>query len=83
MENQIDNKTFEEFEKTILDGDKTQDVKYNIDRGIEASVKYDFLKEIYGSAEVDKALHEEEKLFLDLSDMDVFKKVSERLGKGI
>jgi hypothetical protein len=77
------NNQIEEFEKNILDPDKTGGIKYSIDRDIEASVKYDFLKEIYGTTQVELALHEEGKSLLDLSDLDTFKKISEILGRGI
>lgn len=61
-----------EFEKVILDKENGNQIKYSVDRGIEASVKYDFLCEKYGKERVDLFLSDLQRTFVDLSDESFF-----------
>ena len=81
MEDKLDNEHFENFENTILDQGKTGEIKYTIDRDIEASVRYDFLRDLHGGENVKLALESEGKTFIDLSDTDLFRSIRERLSK--
>ena len=75
MDGKINNESLIEFEKNILNSKKTGDVKYSIDRDIEASVKYDFLAERHGKDLVDLALKENGSTLIDLSDTETFNKI--------
>jgi hypothetical protein len=81
MEDKLDNQQFENFEGTILNQEKTGEIKYSIDRDIEASVRYDYLSEIHGIEKVKNALDGIGKTFIDLSDTNLFREISERLSK--
>ena len=68
-------KELQEFEDQIFDKEKNSDVKYNIDRSIEASVKYDFLVETYSKERVDSIVPD----FLKLHDFSYFQEVQKKL----
>lgn len=68
-------KELQEFEDQIFDKSKNPDVKYNIDHSIEASVKYDFLKEMYGKEKVDSIVPD----FLKLHDFSYFQEIQKKL----
>lgn len=68
-------KELQDFEDQIFDSEKNPSVKYNIDRSIEASVKYDFLVETFGKEEVDSIVSD----FLELHDHSYFVTVKTKL----
>lgn len=68
-------KELQDFEDKIFDSEKNPSVKYNIDRSIEASVKYDFLVETFGKEEVDSIVSD----FLELHDHSYFVTVKTKL----
>jgi hypothetical protein len=63
------------FENMILNKENTEEIKYSIDRSIEASVKYSYLTEKYGKEAVDNLVSD----VLILSDYDVFLQIKEQL----
>jgi hypothetical protein len=67
-------KEIQEFEDQIFDKNKNSEVKYNIDYGIEASVKYDFLVETFGKEKVDSVVD-----FSKLHDFSYFTEVQKKL----
>jgi hypothetical protein len=67
-------KELQEFEDLINDP-ANNEVKYSIDRSIEASVKYSYLTEKYGKEAVDNLVPDA----LTLSDYDVFVEVKKQL----
>jgi hypothetical protein len=67
-------KELQEFEDLINDPTNSE-VKYSIDRSIEASVKYSYLTEKYGKEAVDNLVQD----VLTLSDYDVFLEIKEQL----
>ncbi len=72
------NDRVEDFEKIIL-GDKVPKIKYTVDNDIESSVRYDFLCENFGKAEVNSALANLDMTFLELSDLEKYKSITEIL----
>ena len=60
-------KEIQDFENSINNPDNTE-IKYTIDRSIEASVKYDYLTEVYGKEKVDAVVPD----FSVLYDHEVF-----------
>jgi len=67
-------KELQEFEDLINDS-ANNEVKYSIDRSIEASVKYSYLTEKYGKEVVDNLVPDT----LALSDYDVFLEIKKQL----
>jgi hypothetical protein len=67
-------KELQEFEDLINDP-ANNEVKYSIDRSIEASVKYSYLTEKYGKEVVDNLVPDT----LALSDYDVFLEIKKQL----
>lgn len=67
-------KEIEDFEKSLNGPENTQ-IKYNIDRGIEASVRYDYLVENYGKETVDSLVDD----FLELFDTKYFYSIKSKL----
>jgi len=76
MENDIN-----KFEKTILDPEKTGQIKYRTDVTMESDVKYQFLCESYGKERVDSLLAQNNFSILDLCGEDNFAKISSMLLK--
>ena len=74
MENRVN-----EFEKIILDPEKTGDVKYKVDISMEASVKYQFLCESYGKERVDELLSKNKLVITDLCGDENFATITSRL----
>jgi len=72
------NDRVEDFEKIIL-GDKVPKIKYTVDNDIESSVRYDFLCENFSKSEVDSALAKLDMTFLELSDLEKYKSITEIL----
>jgi hypothetical protein len=72
---------FEKFEKTILDSEKTQAIKYKVDISMEAAVKYQFLCETYGKDRVQSTLDELNLKFTDIADPEKFKQISEKISQ--
>jgi hypothetical protein len=75
------NEEVQKFEEMILDNKNTPDIKYNIDRDIEASVKYEYLCESFGKEKTDSAIKESELEISDLHDLSNFNIVTEILNK--
>lgn len=69
-------KELQEFED-LINGPGNNEIKYSIDRSIEASVKYSYLTEKYGKESVDNLVSD----VLVLSDFEIFVKVQEQLEK--
>ncbi len=74
-ENKLPQKDFEFVESILLDEEKTGQIKYSIDRAIEADVKYSYLKDTYGKEHVDAVLASLGKDFMELNDPEVFEAV--------
>jgi|LauGreDrversion4_2_1035121.scaffolds.fasta_scaffold189375_3 hypothetical protein len=70
-------KEIQDFENSINNSDNTE-IKYTIDRSIEASVKYDYLTEIYGKEKVDAVVPD----FLVLYEHEVFLEIKQKLETG-
>ena len=70
-------KKFDDFEKSLNDPKINTDIKYTLDRGIEASVKYEYLCEQYGKEIVDSLVDD----FIILSDYGNFLVIKEKLEK--
>ena len=75
------NEEVHKFEKMILDNKNTQDIKYNIDRDIESSVKYEYLCESFGKEKTDSAIKEAGLEMTDIYDLDNFNIIAEILNK--
>jgi hypothetical protein len=66
------NEEVQKFEEMILDNKNTPEIKYNIDRDIEASVKYEYLCESFGKEKTDSAIKESGFNLHDLYNIDSF-----------
>jgi hypothetical protein len=75
----MNHENFENFEKVILNNEKTPSIKYRIDENMEAAVKYQFLCDSYGKDRVQSVLTDLNLSFLDLANQDSFKKISEKI----
>ena len=75
----MNHENFENFEKVILNKEKTPSIKYRIDENMEAAVKYQFLCDSYGKDRVQSVLTDLNLSFLDLANQDSFKKISEKI----
>jgi len=75
------NEEVQNFENMILDKENTQEIKYNIDRDIEASVKYQYLCESFGKEKTDSAIKEAGLEMTDIYDLDNFNIIAEILNK--
>lgn len=73
MEENIQN-----FENIILN---TKEIKYTVDRDIEASVKYEYLCDGFGKEKTDLAIKESGLEMADLYDLDNFNIVAEILNE--
>ena len=73
MEENIQN-----FENIILN---TKEIKYTLDRDIEASVKYEYLCDSFGKEKTDLAIKESGLEMADLYDLDNFNIVAEILNE--
>ena len=73
MEENIQN-----FENIILN---TKEIKYTVDRDIEASVKYEYLCDSFGKEKTDLAIKESGLEMTDLYDLDNFNIVAEILNE--
>lgn len=69
-----------QFEGQLMNNGSSE-IKYSIDRDIEASVRQVFLSENYGKENVDNALMSIQKNFLDLWDTQIFSQVTEILNQ--
>jgi hypothetical protein len=79
----IMDKNVQNFENVILDNKNTIDIKYNVDKNIEASVRYQYLCESFNNKEVDSAIAELGITMLELYDIDNFNNLVEILNKSI
>jgi hypothetical protein len=75
------NEKVSDFEKIILDNKNTPEIRYSVDRNVEASVKYEYLCESFGKEETDSAIKESGFDMIDLYDLDNFNIVAEILNK--
>jgi hypothetical protein len=75
------NEEVQKFEEMILDKENTQEIKYNIDRDIEASVKYEYLCESFGKEKANSAIKEAGLEMADIYDLDNFNIIAEILNK--
>lgn len=64
-----------EFEKTLLDQEKTHEIKYVIDKDIESQVRYEFMCESAGIENVDKALNDSGMEKIDLADDESYRTI--------
>ena len=71
-------KEIEEFEQKISNQDMNAQIKYRVDRSIEASVKYEYLVEKYGEKEVESLVKDS----IDLFDVDFYNTVKKKLESG-
>lgn len=71
-------KEIEEFEQKISNQDTNAQIKYRVDRSIEASVKYEYLVEKYGEEEVEALVKD----VIDLFDVDFYNTVKKKLESG-
>jgi hypothetical protein len=71
-------KEIEEFEQKISNQDMNAQIKYRVDRSIEASVKYEYLVEKYGEEEVEALVKD----VIDLFDVDFYNTVKKKLESG-
>jgi hypothetical protein len=67
-----------QFEDKLMNG-VPPEIKYSMDRDIEASVRQAFLSEKYGKDSLDAALMTVQRGFLDLWEPEVFSQVVEIL----
>lgn len=67
-------KEIQDFENSI-NGQENTEIKYTIDRSIEASVRYDYLVENYTKERVDSIVPD----FLELYDSEFFAEIKEKL----
>ena len=75
------NEEVQNFENMILDKENTQEIKYNIDRDIEASVKYEYLCDSFGKEKANSAIKEAGLEMADIYDLDNFNIIAEILNK--
>jgi hypothetical protein len=75
------NEKVNDFEKVILDNKNTPEIRYSVDRNVEASVKYEYLCENFGKEETDASLKESGFDVIDLYDLDNFNIIAEILNK--
>jgi hypothetical protein len=71
-------KELEEFEQKVNNQDMNAQIKYRIDRSLEASVKYEYLIETYGEEKVDELVKD----VIDLFDVDFYNSVKKKLESG-
>lgn len=75
----MENRNIEEFERVVLDPDKTGGIKYSIDFIIESKVKYEYLCEKYIKENVDSKMSLLGVSLSGLADIEKFSKVIEAL----
>jgi hypothetical protein len=59
----MNRKEFNEFEDRLFEIKVNPDIKYSIDKEMEAKVKYDYLIDIYGKPRVDEVVSDYTSLF--------------------
>lgn len=72
---------FADFEKNILNPDNTGGIKYSIDRDLEASVKWQYLKENFPNRNINEILNRSGKSVLDLSEPAFYSEVLKKLNE--
>ena len=75
MDKKLPVEEFSKMEDILLDRSKTLEVKYSVDLKMEALVRYDLLKELYGQESVDKFIEDKGRTIDDLNDPDFFESV--------
>jgi len=70
-----------DFEKKILNPANTGGIKYSIDRDIEASVRWDYLKENFPNRNINEILNRAGKSVLDLSEPAFYSEVLKKLNE--
>jgi hypothetical protein len=71
-------KELEEFEQKVNNQDMNSQIKYRVDRSLEASVKYEYLVETYGEEKVGELVKD----VIDLFDVDFYNSVKKKLQSG-
>ena len=71
-------KELEEFEQKVNNQDMNSQIKYRVDRSLEASVKYEYLFETYGEEKVGELVKD----VIDLFDVDFYNSVKKKLQSG-
>ena len=71
-------KEIDEFEQQINNQDVNSQIKYRVDRALEASIKYDYLVETFGEEKVNSIVKDS----IDLFNVDFYNEVKEKLESG-
>lgn len=71
-------KELDEFEKQINNQDVNSQIKYRVDRALEASIKYEYLVEKFGEERVNSIVKDQ----IDLFDVDFYNGVKKKLESG-
>jgi hypothetical protein len=71
-------KELEEFEQKVNNQDMNSQIKYRVDRSLEASIKYEYLVETYGEEKVGELVKD----VIDLFDVDFYNSVKKKLQSG-
>jgi hypothetical protein len=69
------------FENMILNKENTEEIKYSIDRNMEALVKYEYLCDSFGKEKTDLGIKESGLEMTDLYDLNNFNTVVEILNE--
>jgi hypothetical protein len=69
------------FENMILNKENTEEIKYSIDRNMEALVKYEYLCDSFGKEKTDLGIKESGLEITDLYDLNNFNTVVEILNE--
>lgn len=68
-------KELDEFEQKISNQEINSQIKYRVDRALEASIKYEYLVETFGEEEVDSLVKDK----IDLFDVDFYNEIKQKL----
>jgi len=68
-------KELDEFEQRISNQEVNSQIKYKVDRALEASIKYEYLVETFGEDEVNSLVKDS----IDLFDVDFYNGVKQKL----
>jgi hypothetical protein len=71
-------KELEEFEQQLSNQEINSQIKYKVDRFLEASIKHEYLIETYGQEKVDNLV----KNVIDLFDLNFYNQVNKKLEEG-
>ncbi len=68
-------KELDEFEQKISNQEINSQIKYRVDRALEASIKYEYLVETFGEEEVDSLVKDK----IDLFNVDFYNEIKQKL----